>query len=72
MALSGDGWSRVIIDIFGWMVLDGCGWFWVPADSFGWIQVVSEVGFRWFAVLVTTVKFLALNLKAVDNCGKIL
>ena len=43
MALSGDGWSRVIIDIFGWMVLDGCGWFWVPADSFGWIQVVSEI-----------------------------
>ena len=25
-----------------------------------------------FAVLVATVKFVALNLKVVDNCGKLL
>ena len=40
MALSGDDWFRVIVDVFGWMALDGCGWFWVLADRFGWIQVV--------------------------------
>ena len=39
MALSGDGWLRIIDDAFGWMVLDDCGWFSVLADSFGWIQV---------------------------------
>ena len=40
MDLSGDGWFRVIADVFEWMVLDGCGWFWVPVDGFGWIQFV--------------------------------
>ena len=40
MALSGDVWFRVIVNVFGWMVLDSCGWFWVLADSFVWIQVV--------------------------------
>ena len=32
--LSGYGWFRVIVDVFGWMVLDECGWFWVLADGF--------------------------------------
>ena len=40
MVLSGDGWFRVIVDVFGWMVLVGCGWFCVLAASFGWIQMV--------------------------------
>ena len=40
MALSGDGWFRVIADVFEWMVSDGCGWFWVLANGFEWIQVV--------------------------------
>ena len=42
MALSGDGWFRVITDVFWWMVLDGRGWFLVPADGFRWIQVVFK------------------------------
>ena len=41
MALSGDGWFRVIADIFGWMVLDGC-------DGFGCLQMVLD-GFGWFS-----------------------
>ena len=61
MALSGDGWLRVIADAFGWIVLDGCGWFWVNSG-----------GFQRFAFLVATVKFIALNLKEVDNCVKFL
>ena len=61
MDLSGDGWFRVIADVFEWMVLDGCGWFWV-----------DSVGFQRFTVLVATVKFVALNLKDVDNRGKFL
>ena len=50
------------------MVVDGCGSFWVLADGFLWIQG----GFQRFTVLVATVKFVALNLKEVDICGKIL
>ena len=42
MALSGDGWLRVIVDVFEWMILDGCGWLWALADGFRWIQVVSR------------------------------
>ena len=68
MALIGDGCFRVIADAFGWMVLDGCGWFWVLADGYRWIQG----GFQRFVVLVATVKFVALNLKEVDNCEKFL
>ena len=41
MDLSGDGWFRVIADIFGWMVLDGC-------DGFGCLQMVLD-GFWWFS-----------------------
>ena len=37
---SGDGWFRVIADVFGLTVLVGCGWFSVHADDFGWFQVV--------------------------------
>ena len=40
MALSGDGWFRMIVDVFEWMFLDGCESFWILADSLGWIQVV--------------------------------
>ena len=68
MTLSSDGWFRVIADVFGWMVLDGCGWFWVLADGYRWIQG----GLQRFVVLVATVKFVALNLKEVDNCEKFL
>ena len=68
MALSGDGWLRVIADVFGWMVVDGCGWFWVLVDRF----LVDSGGFQVFAVLLATMKFVALNLKKVDNCGKFL
>ena len=57
----GDGCLIVIADAFGWMVLDGCGWLWVDSG-----------GFERSAVLVPTVKFIALNLKVVDNCGKFL
>ena len=39
--MSGDGWFRVIADIFGWMVLDGC-------DGFGCLQMVLD-GFGWFS-----------------------
>ena len=41
--MSGDGWFRVIADIFGWMVFDGFEWFWVLADRFGWIWWFSEI-----------------------------
>ena len=58
MVSSGDGWFRLIADVFGCMVLDGSGWFWMLAD-----------GFLWFAVSVATVKFVALNLKEVGNYG---
>ena len=61
MALSGDGWFRVIADAFGWMVLVACRWFWVDSG-----------GFQRFSVLVGTVKFVALNLKEADNRGKFL
>ena len=43
------------------MVLGACRWFWMDSG-----------GFQRFAVLVATVKFVALNLKEVDNCGKFL
>ena len=51
------------MDDFGWlgMVLAACRWFWVNSG-----------GFLRFAVLVATVKFVALNLKEIDNCGKCL
>ena len=58
MVSSGDGWFRVIADVFVCMVLDGSGWFWMLVD-----------GFLRFAVSVATVKFLALNLKEVGNYG---
>ena len=61
MLSSGDGWFRVIVNGFGWMVLDGCGWFWVDSGRF-----------QRFPALVTTVKFVALNLKEVDNYGEFL
>ena len=61
MALSSDDCFTAIADAFGGMVLDGCGWFWVDSH-----------GFQRFAVLVATVKFIALNLKEVDNCVKFL
>ena len=59
--MSGDGWFRVIVDVFGWMVLGACRWFWVDSGVF-----------QRFAVLVATVKFVAENVKEVDNCGKFL
>ena len=34
--------------------------------------LVDSGGFQRFTVLVATVKFVALNLKEVDNCGKFL
>ena len=43
------------------MVLGACRWFWVDSG-----------GFQRFAVLVATVKFVALNLKEVGNSGKFL
>ena len=51
------------MDGFGWlwMVLGACRWFWVDSG-----------GFQRFKVLVATVKFVALNLKDADNCGKFL
>ena len=61
MALSGDGWFRVIADAFGWMVLGACRCF-----------CVDSGGFQRFSVLVGTVKFVALNLKEGDNRGKFL
>ena len=39
MVLSGDGWFRVIADVFG-------GWFWMVVDGFGCFQMVLG-GFRW-------------------------
>ena len=39
MALSGDGWFRVIVDVFG------C--FWMVVNRFGCLQIVLG-GFRWF------------------------
>ena len=59
--MSDDGWFRVIVDVFGWMVLVACRECWVDSG-----------GFQRFAVLVATVKYLPLNSKEVDNCGKIL
>ena len=59
--MSGDGWFSMIADVFEWMVVDGYGWFWVDSG-----------GFQRFTVLIATVKFVALNLKDVDNCGKFL
>ena len=41
-----------------WMVLGACKWFWLDSG-----------GFQRFTVLVATVKFVALNLKDVDNCS---
>ena len=41
MVFSGNGWARVIADVFVWMVLDDCGWFWLVEDVLG--------GFRWFS-----------------------
>ena len=51
----------MIVDVFGWMVLGACRWFWVDSGVF-----------QRFAVLVATVKFVAENVKEVDNCGKFL
>ena len=50
------------------------GWFWMAVDGFGCLQIVLG-GFRWYSEifsLVAAMKFLALNLKEVDNSGKIL
>ena len=44
-----------------WMVLGACRCFWVDSG-----------GFQRIAVLVATMKFVAFNLKEVDNCGKFL
>ena len=43
------------------MSLGACLLFWMDSG-----------GFQRFAGLVVTVKFVALNLKQVDNCGKFL
>ena len=43
------------------MVLGAGRWLWVDSG-----------GFQRFAVLVATVKFVALSLKEVDNCRKFL
>ena len=45
------------------MVLGTCRWFWVDSGSFQRLAV---------PVLGAMVKFVALNLKEVDNCGKFL
>ena len=57
------GKSLLIVDGFGWlrMALGACSWVWVASG-----------GFQRFSVLVATVKFVVLNLKEVDNCGKFL
>ena len=41
MALCSDGWFRVIVDAFGWMV-------WMTVDDFGCLQIVLG-GFGWFS-----------------------
>ena len=53
----------VLVDSFRWLwtVLGACRWFWVDSG-----------GFQGFGALIATVKFVALNLKEVDNCGKFL
>ena len=43
------------------MALGACSWLWVDSGNF-----------QRFAVLVATVKFVALNLKEVGNYGKFL
>ena len=55
------GRSLLIVDGFGWlrMALGACSWVWVASGGF-------------LVVLVATVKFVVLNLKEVDNCGKFL
>ena len=46
-----------------------CGWLWIALGAWRWFWVASG-GFQWFTVLVATVKFVALNLKVVDNYGE--
>ena len=50
------------------------GWLWMVVDGFGCWQIVLG-GFKWFSMTYTfndlaTVKFVALNLKEVNNNGE--
>ena len=51
------------------LIVDGFGWLWMALGACSWVWVASG-GF--LVVLVATVKFVVLNLKEVDNCGKFL
>ena len=67
VASCGDGRFRRLQMFLG-------GWLWIVVDGFGCLQMVlgGVGGLQRFAVLVATVKSVALNINVVDNYGEFL